>query len=491
MKLIMQNLKVLLIAVAILSSNLIHSQQSIVFEKTYRTETTDTVIMALTGAQTSDGGYLLGGYAAYGMYLSQMMFFKIDSVGNYQWKRMYGSLPCSSNMIHDMEPVGDGTFICCGEGTFSTEGEPGDLKPTNSMIMRVDENANILWHKEFDAGWHECLYELALSDTGYMCVGYKEDYDKAPGHFLWINGDIEGNFSKLSTLDMGLGWQHATSSTSLPNNQFALGGLADSKSVILTIDSYGDTIQSIVLGSGYPEMIGIQDVDFTNELLFCGGYKSDIHEYGVNAYFSSCDLDFQNIESTFYEHENEMKDSYSQKIVVENDGSFLIIGIMRTTNRGNDYWLKKHDSNNQLTWARYIGGDGYESLRDVIKTNDAGYLLIGESNSFNDYNSMYIVKIDSLGLGNYTSPVEEYIVNNDNEFIVYPNPASNIVTIEFDNNNNEYSIEIFDMSGRLVLQKISSDYQNYIDVNNLKNGLYMVRIIYENYSYQNKLIINH
>ena len=104
---------------------------------------------------------------------------------------------------------------------------------------------------------------------------------------------------------------------------------------------------------------------------------------------------------------------------------------------------------------------------------------------------MYIVKTDSLGLGNYTSPVEEYIVNKDNVFTIYPNPANNNVTIEFENSNNEYSIEIFDMSGRLVIHKISSDYQNYIDVNNLKNGLYMVRIIYDNNGYQNKLIINH
>jgi len=467
-----------------------HSQQSIVFEKTYRTETTDTVIMALTGAQTSDGGYLLGGYAAYGMYLSQMMFFKIDSVGNYQWKKTYGSLPCSSNMIHDMGPVGDGTFICCGEGTFSTEGAPSDLKPTNSMIMRVDENANIIWHKEFDAGWHECLYELALSDTGYLCVGYKQDMTKDPGHFLWIAGDIVGSSSKLSTLDMGQGWQSATSTTLLPNNQFALGGSADSKSVILTLDSYGDTIQSIVLGTGYPETIGIQDVDFINELLFCGGYKSDIQEYGVNAYFSSCDIDFQNIEFTFFEHENEMQDSYSQKIVVENDDSFLIIGIMRTPNRGNDLWLKKHDSNKQLTWARYIGGDGYESLRDIIKTNDGGYLIIGESNSFDDYNSMYIVKIDSLGQGNYTNPIE-ILVKANNELVVFPNPANDKVYVQLPNNNRNYTIEIYDLNGRKTFYQSSLSDQYCIDVKNWKNGMYLLKVNYNNEFYQSKLIINH
>ncbi len=49
------------------------------------------------------------------------VLFKIDSVGNYQWKKFYGTMPCSSNMIWDMEPIGDGTYICCGVGTYSTE----------------------------------------------------------------------------------------------------------------------------------------------------------------------------------------------------------------------------------------------------------------------------------------------------------------------------------------------------------------------------------
>jgi hypothetical protein len=163
---------------------------------------------------------------------------------------------------------------------------------------------------------------------------------------------------------------------------------------------------------------------------------------------------------------------------------------MRTTNRGNDYWLKKHDNNKQLTWARYIGGDDYESLRDVLKTNDAGYLLIGESNSFNDYNSMYIVKIDSLGEGNYTNQIE-VIPNTTNELAIFPNPANDIVRIEFLNNNTNFEIEIFDVCGRMVIQNFSCDYQNYLNIENLTNGLYIVKISCEKYSCQNKLIINH
>lgn len=485
------NKQILILTImSVLINTYVVAQESIVFEKTYRTVTDDTVIIALTGAQTSDGGYLLSGYAAYGMYLSQMMFFKIDSIGNYQWKKMYGSLPCSSNMIYDMEPVGDGTFICCGEGTFSTEGAPGDLKPNNTMIMRVDENANIIWYKEFDTGGQERLLEIALSDTGYICVGATYIYDKYSDRLFWITGDFNGAYSNTNILDYGYLSQAFRGVTKMPDGNFVIAGHNSRNSFVFKVNPIGDTLKTIVLAEEFPSQRAVDDIDYTNKILLCGSYIEDCHYIKVDPFYAFCNNNFENIEYSFYEHENEVQYSYSQKIVTSNDNSFLIIGSMRTLDRGDDFWLKKHNSDGELLWKRYVGGKRLERLRDVIKTNDNGYLIIGESESFNQYVSMYIVKTDSLGLGNYISPVENYIANI-NKFLIYPNPAKDIVCIEFENKNSDYTIEIYDMSGRLVTQKHNCNYQNFLNIENLTNGLYIVKIICENYSYQNKLIINH
>ncbi|MDD2637239.1 MAG: T9SS type A sorting domain-containing protein, partial [Bacteroidales bacterium] len=385
------------------------------------------------------------------------------------------------------------TFICCGEGTFSTEGEPGDLKPNNTMIMRVDENANILWHKEFDAGWHECLYELALSDTGYICVGYKQDMTKDPEHYLWIAGDIAGDFTYSRTLDLGFGWQGLSGISKLPDEGFVTSGYAGSKTCIFMLYENGDTLKTNILGNGFPDQITINDIEIIGTGIVYGGiYIEDIPTDSTNAFVAQSDINLINQNFYVYPNENSYMQNNLRKLLYDDYTSFLALGIFQTYDRGSELWLKKYDDQFNLLWKRYIGGTEGETLQDAINTSDGGYLIIGESSSFDQYTSMYLVKIDSLGLGNYTSPVEEYIVNKDNELAVYPNPASNIVTIEFDNNNNtDYTIEIFDMSGRLVIQKVSCDYQNYLNIENLTNGLYMVRIIYENFSYQNKLIINH
>jgi hypothetical protein len=489
----MKIIKIVATICILLTAILGHSQQSIVFEKTYRTETIDTVIMALTGAQTSDGGYLLGGYAAYGMYLAQMMFFKIDSVGNYEWKKMYGSLPCSSNMIYDMEPVGDGTFICCGEGTFSTEGEPNDLKPNNTMIMRVDENANIIWHKEFDAGWHECLYELALSDTGYMCVGYKEDYDKAPGHFLWINGDIEGNFSKLNTLDMGLGWQSLQGVSKMTDSSFVASGVGDSKSCNFLINTMGDTLITKIIGTGYPEDVEIYDIVKLHDdnLLYIGVYTSNfVDSMFIYAFRTICSQNLDGDVMYLFNSDNEIGRSVSRKIVLNNEQEIVICGTMKTSNREMELWVRLINQDNDIIWDRKIGGANNECVNDFILASDGGYLMIGESNSFNDYNSMYIVKIDSLGQGNYTNPVETFPKIN-NELVVFPNPARDKVCVQLPYNDKNYTIEIYDLSGRKVFNQTSVSNQYFIDVNNLENGIYLLKVNYNSESYQSKLIINH
>ncbi len=75
---------------------------------------------------------------------------------------------------------------------------------------------------------------------------------------------------------------------------------------------------------------------------------------------------------------------------------------------------------------------------------------------------------------------------------IYPNPASNVVTIEIPNLNNEvYSVAIVDAMGRVVLEEkniaVSS---KTIETSNLNNGFYFVRLNSGAESRVEKIIIN-
>jgi hypothetical protein len=71
-----------------------------------------------------------------------------------------------------------------------------------------------------------------------------------------------------------------------------------------------------------------------------------------------------------------------------------------------DFWLVRVNQSGMLVWEKRYGGDGDDYLTNVVKTNDNGFLLGGNTKSFAGYdisksphggNDFIIIKIDSIG----------------------------------------------------------------------------------------------
>ncbi len=146
-------------------------------------------------------------------------------------------------------------------------------------------------------------------------------------------------------------------------------------------------------------------------------------------------------------------DSYFLFMFPNSDGSF-ILGGQNNLGSNRDFKIRKEDGTGTILWSKYYGGSGTEFLRDMIKTEDNGYLMFGESYS-NDgdvgshYGSssekdIWILKVDSNGnkvwsknIGGTLEDRAYAIVNdlhngcyvvgetisNDNDFIGLHNPG--------------------------------------------------------------------
>jgi hypothetical protein len=68
--------------------------------------------------------------------------------------------------------------------------------------------------------------------------------------------------------------------------------------------------------------------------------------------------------------------------------------------------------------------------------------------------------------------------------LVYPNPAVNNVTVTLPDawRRSATRIQVLDMKGRMVIEKMATALQNDIDVSALQTGLYMVRAVNEKFS---------
>jgi choice-of-anchor B domain-containing protein len=82
-------------------------------------------------------------------------------------------------------------------------------------------------------------------------------------------------------------------------------------------------------------------------------------------------------------------------------------------------------------------------------------------------------------------------LSTENNIIVYPNPASNRISINYQTANNTH-LEIKNIVGQVVFEKdCFGIIKDYVDVSQFENGSYFISISDNNYSKNQKLIINH
>lgn len=84
-------------------------------------------------------------------------------------------------------------------------------------------------------------------------------------------------------------------------------------------------------------------------------------------------------------------------IIETSDEGFLLVGNgQKDATSEQDMYLVKTDSEGNLIWEKYIGGDLSEVAFSVEQTSDGGFIIIGESNSFGS-EDFYLVKTDAEG----------------------------------------------------------------------------------------------
>jgi len=86
-------------------------------------------------------------------------------------------------------------------------------------------------------------------------------------------------------------------------------------------------------------------------------------------------------------------------VLKADDGGYVMVGDTFSFGNGDaDVWLVKTDEYGNLVWNRTFGTLGYEDSQDLIKTVDGGYLIVGRCNSFGAGDSdLWLIKTDSFG----------------------------------------------------------------------------------------------
>lgn len=111
------------------------------------------------------------------------------------------------------------------------------------------------------------------------------------------------------------------------------------------------------------------------------------------------------------------------------DGGFLLTGTVNCEQPDSQFRMIKTDSNGNEEWTQFFGGpsndDSYH--HDCFQTEDGGYIMGGQSNSFGTGGlNAYVVRADSLGNmlwdkiygGKYTDTCWSMTMTDDNKYVL-------------------------------------------------------------------------
>jgi hypothetical protein len=93
-------------------------------------------------------------------------------------------------------------------------------------------------------------------------------------------------------------------------------------------------------------------------------------------------------------------DAHDQGLYLEKmaDGGYLILGETESMGAGGrDLYLLQIDAQGELAWEQTFGGAETEWAKDMIPLADGGFLLLGETNSFNQDFDVYLIRLDADG----------------------------------------------------------------------------------------------
>jgi len=318
--------------------------------------------------QTSDGGFILGGYTLSGANGNKASanaggydFFVVrtDANGNKLWDRSFGGT--NDDQLRSLRQTADGGFILGGQSLSGPSGnKTSPLYGTNDFwVVRIDANGNKLWDRSFGGSGADRLQDLQQTkDGGFILGGVSlsvPDGNKTATNYglndIWLVR-IDANGNKL--WDRSFGGTDNDELLSLeqtPDGGFVFGGFSFSGAS----------------GNKTSSNFGTKTTDFWLVRTDANGNRLWDYSFGGR--------------------DNDSLRSLDQTP----DGGFICGGASTSTATGNktspffggvaDFWVVRTDASGNRIWDQSYGGGGDDGIWSLQQTADGGFILGGGSDS--------------------------------------------------------------------------------------------------------------
>lgn len=480
---------------------------------------------SLRSIHTSDGGMLListvGFDSNMGMidppYYGGSFIWVVKLNANYElvWQKSFGGSGFDS--AHSVIELNNSIYIgATSDSPVSGNKTVGNQGEQDVWLIRIDYEGDILEQYAYGGSGSDKLVDLkSLSDGNLFILcssnspqsGSKSEPNYGPSDFWALKIAPDGTLLWEKTYGSE-GWDLPCSAIELSNGSLfltgsSLGGASGIKTAtpigeddywVLKINpSNGAPIWDRVYGGVLPDDL-ITAVSDGHNLFLYGMSYSDVSGTRtvpllgfIDTWFLKLNEDGEPLIDLAYGGD---AGDFIYSVVLDNQHLFLSIssssgisGNKTEESRGStDYWLVKTDLNGQIMGQKTIGGDALDQIRGVSFPNNQSILVHGRTLSgvsgdktipkLNpDGPDTWLVELDAITL-NVVSQLPS-------DFLVFPNPIREKLTVHLSEHNVPLSIDIMDASGKRITTESNIHElhgQMHLDFSGWSSGIYFLQI---------------
>ncbi|MEP7318559.1 MAG: T9SS type A sorting domain-containing protein [Panacibacter sp.] len=446
--------------------------------------------------QTTDGGYILGGFSASNATGDKTedrrgskaavdyWIVKISSTGTIEWQKTIGSY--SDDLFSSLQQTTDGGYILGGyTDESSATGEKTGLGfgHYDYWIVKVDHLGNIEWDKTIGGINDDCLKSLKQTkDGGYILGGYS------------------------SSTTSGLKTQK---NRGLSNNTYDFW--------VVKLDALHNIEWERTFGGNYDDLLYAIEETNDNGYILCGASNSDVsgektegtrggNDYWIVKIHKGGRIQWDKTIGGFNEEFiQDVKETGKDHFVIAGYSYSGISGDKTVPGRGGaDYWLvylseeivlavnklnvQAYQQANTVTlkWTNLteVNIDSYEIQRsaDAVHFTSLGNVLPKgnslkvTSYSFNDvlplkgYNYYRIKVTDKDGKKTYTK-IALTVFTGTLNFTFFPNPAKDIILLR---SNGQANISLLNQQGKVLMSKTIEGSGSF-NISHLAQGIYYLK----------------
>ncbi len=338
-------------------------------------------------------------------YLILLPFLTIVLATNILTGKDYNTLETSFWVIRLTEGVDYQSFSYfvqkTNDGGFFFGGVSNDTNEwvTRAVIIKMDGDLNIQWQKKYNSTYESYFSDVKqTSDGGYILTGIVDLSTYLSSPFV-IKLDQNGDIIWQKAIYSSGGEAFNNIQQTSDGGYIICGAVIDSynwtDAWVIKLDSNGNIQWQKAIGSSnIDEPLKIKEV--TGGYMMIGGTSS---YQSLDLWLVKFDTSGNVLWQKMYagpEYHNELDKGYN--LIELSDGNFILAGTTISWEDQNSLWIIKIDPSGDIIWQKRIYPNVQHMNADIVKTSDGNYVLASTVFSEDTFsNDIWIGKMNPDG----------------------------------------------------------------------------------------------